>query len=122
MLVNERYGHPRRLRGLRIKENSLLQYRESVLNLPKIQYCYAHFVNGIAWENLPIEGDLNRFAVLDEIYRQGVIKNVPNDNILVHVFDDEVIFAGGGFHRLAIAKILNLESIPVDVGLIYKGR
>jgi len=31
-----------------------------------------------------------------------------------------VIFAGGGFHRLAIAKILELESMPAQIGVVHK--
>lgn len=121
-IVQAECGNPRKLNGMETQYNGILIHAIPIMDLPKIKYCYEHFVNGIAWAELPIEGDLQRFENIDAIYNQGTILDTPNDNVLVHLFDDDILFAGGGFHRLAIAKILNLESIPVDVGLIYKGR
>lgn len=34
--------------------------------------------------------------------------------------DATALFAGGGFHRLAIAKILELESIPAQLGVVHE--
>jgi hypothetical protein len=121
-IVEAEYDHPRRLKGRETHDDGILMHLIPVMDLPKIKYCYEHFVNGVPWSELPIEGTLQRFDVIDAIYKQGAILDKSNDNVLVHLFNDEIYFAGGGFHRLAIAKILQLESIPVDVGLIYKGR
>src|SRR5690606_21335229 len=40
--------------------------------------------------------------------------------VYVHITrDNQIIFGGGGFHRLAIAKILKLNEIPAQLGVIH---
>jgi len=40
--------------------------------------------------------------------------------IHIHISrDGETLFGGGGFHRLALAKLLNLKRIPVQLGVIH---
>jgi hypothetical protein len=31
------------------------------------------------------------------------------------------VFGGNGFHRLTMAKVLELEEIPICVGMVHKG-
>ena len=79
---------------------------------------------------------LNRFRVLDLIYSEIQKSNAlktrfelsltasPTDEtggIFVH-FDrsGKPIFGGGGWHRLMIAKILEIPSIPIQIGIIHE--
>jgi hypothetical protein len=66
------------------------------------------------------------YLELDGIYsyarRHGKLKDIPNNNILVHLHGNNVYFAGEGFHRLAIALILGLKNVPVDVSLIFENE
>jgi hypothetical protein len=44
---------------------------------------------------------------------------IEKGGIYVHFMNGAVpIFGGGGFHRLAMARALNLETIPVCIGLV----
>lgn len=41
-------------------------------------------------------------------------------DIYVHIArNGELLFGGGGWHRLAIAQILNLKTIPVQLGVVH---
>lgn len=113
----------------------------------RIQYCYGHWKEGKSWEELgvidymtktkkygswPREKIEARFKMLDQAFeetkRDERLKSRSeldpsnfreSDGILVHIGKDgEVIFGGNGFHRLAIAKVLELEKIPACVGLV----
>ena len=122
-IVLERYGHPRLIRGVKIVDADLLPHKLPMLNQHKIKYCYEHFVKGKPWQDLPIEdAPAERYLQLDSLYREVKEKRrfaeLENDNVLIHLIDDKPYFAGGGFHRLAIALILGLPEIPVDVSLI----
>ena len=113
----------------------------------RIQYCYAHWKEGISWEDLgvidymtqtkkygpwPREKIVARFEMLDRAFeetkKEGRLKTREEidpsnfretEGILVHIgTDGELIFGGNGFHRLAISKVLELEKIPACVGLV----
>ena len=119
------HGQPRLLRGLEIDNDSLLRHKRPLSHEHKIKYCFEHFVNGKPWQNLPIEAaTAERYFKLDCIYREvqesGFLKEVRDNNILIHLFKGVPYFAGGGFHRLAIALILGLKEIPVDISLIRR--
>lgn len=116
--------HPRRLMGKIIKDRSIFDLARSIYELDKIKYCVQHFVDGVPWRLLPVEkAPPERYALLDRVYAEakstGKFQRCGN-NILVHLRDGEPFFGEGGYHRLAIALILGLKSVPVDVGLIYK--
>jgi hypothetical protein len=41
--------------------------------------------------------------------------------VYIHIDrNSKVLFGGGGFHRLAIAKILKLNTIPTQLGVVHK--
>lgn len=79
-------------------------------------------------------GDVyHRLSILDEIYLESkksaslktrhqlnLSPNKLNEKggILVHFDSKNNVILGGGFHRLAIAKILGLEYIPAVIGLV----
>ncbi|MDR9411000.1 MAG: hypothetical protein RI573_19315, partial [Balneolaceae bacterium] len=108
---------------------------------------YKHWKEDKSWEELgvidymtktkkygswPREKIEARFKMLDQAFEEtkqlGRLKtreemNSSNfresEGILVHIGSGgEVIFGGNGFHRLAIAKVLELEKIPACVGLV----
>ena len=121
--VLNKYGHPRRLKGRQVQDAEILQHKTSLFDEPKIKYCVRHFAEGIAWKDLPIESAPDaRYFKLDCIYREakesGILRDIYGNNVLIHLIDGEPYFAGGGYHRLAIALILGLHEIPVDVSLI----
>jgi hypothetical protein len=122
-IVLERYGHPRLIRGLKVVNNDLLPHKVPVLKEHKIKYCFEHFVEGKPWHELPTEeAPKERYWQLDCLYWEAKesrkFAELENDNVLIHLIDGEPYFAGGGYHRLAIALILGLPEIPVDVSLI----
>ncbi len=113
----------------------------------RMKYCFDHWVKNQSWEDLgviefmkttksysswPIEKIQERFNTLDRAYNEakktGRLKTRkeidPNaireeGGILVHISNTgEPVFGGNGFHRLAIAKILKLNKIPVCLGII----
>lgn len=113
----------------------------------RIQYCYGHWKDGKSWEELGVIEHMSntkkygdwprkkikaRFEMLDQAFeetkRDGRLKTREemdpsnfreSEGILVHIGSGgEVIFGGNGFHRLAIAKVLELEKIPACVGLV----
>lgn len=75
-----------------------------------------------------------RYERLDDVFRvvsterrlrtRGELKSRnfrESGGVFVHIGRDaEVLFAGGGFHRLAIAKVLGLESIPAQLGVVHQ--
>ena len=126
-IVAEKYGHPRLCLGLTVEDNDLLKHKISIFTEPKIKYCVNHFVEGISWKDLPIEdAPAERYFRLDCLFREtkaiGAFKDLPGDNIIIHLINGKPYFAGGGYHRLAIALILGLREIPVDVSLICNAK
>lgn len=122
-LVSEWYGSPRLLRGLEVVSNDILQHKRPILAEHKIKYCFEHFVSGVPWHELAIEPAPNeRYLQLDCLYREvkktRKFAALERDNVLIHLIDGRPYFAGGGYHRLAIALILGLPEIPVDLSLI----
>lgn len=122
-LVSEWYGSPRLLRGLEVVDNDILQHKRPILAEHKIKYCFEHFVSGVPWHELAIEPAPNeRYLQLDCLYREvkktRKFAELERDNVLIHLIDGRPYFAGGGYHRLAIALILGLPEIPVDLSLI----
>lgn len=80
-----------------------------------------------------LEDIIARYNRLDQLFeevkRTGAFKTQKQLNpsaeneqggIYVHIGrDNKLIFGGGGFHRLAIAQILNLKSIPAQLGVVH---
>lgn len=118
-----------------------------ITNEFRIQYCYKHWKEGKSWKELGVIDHMSkakkykdwprkkieaRFEMLDRAFqqtkREGRLKTRkemnPNnfreeDGILVHIgTDGQPYFGGNGFHRLAISKVLELDKIPVCVGLV----
>jgi len=59
------------------------------------------------------------FKCYRDIQGRGINRNL--NGVYIH-FDRNCnpIFGGGGYHRLAIAKILNLNTIPCQLGVVHK--
>lgn len=115
----------------------------------RTQYCLKHWKEGTSWEelgviehmsnskkygSLPRSKITERFVNLDRAFEEAKQMNRlktrkeidpsnfrEKDGILVHIAKDGVpVFGGNGFHRLAIAKVLELDKIPACVGLVDK--
>jgi len=115
----------------------------------RIQYCFRHWKNNETWEEIgvidhmtktnkygswSIERIKDRFRMLDQAFQEttklGRLKtrrelepgNFREDGgVYVHIAKGgKPVFGGNGFHRLAIAKVLELEEIPVCVGMVDK--
>ncbi|TVR18835.1 MAG: hypothetical protein EA391_01610 [Balneolaceae bacterium] len=115
----------------------------------RMQYCFKHWRDGRSWQeigvfdymmqtksygNWPLEKIKARYTMLDQAFQKtkeiGRLKtrqeiNPGNfreeDGILVHIANDgEIIFGGNGFHRLAMAQVLELKQIPACLGLVDK--
>lgn len=115
----------------------------------RIRYCYQHWKKGESWEELgvidhmksakkykdwPRDKIKDRFRMLDEAFeevkeaeRLKTRKEMDSSNfretagILIHIGSDgEPYFGGSGFHRLAMAKVLELRQMPAYVGLVDK--
>lgn len=77
---------------------------------------------------------VERYQYLDQLYQElkggkpflsQLSLNTKNirekGGIHIHIGrNQELLFSGGGHHRLAIAQILNLEEIPAQLGVIHK--
>lgn len=115
----------------------------------KYQAVEEHFCQNVSWEDTGIidylltqlsekertsidgcrsrEEIKDRYRRIDELYdklqKEGYqeSKHGPADYIAVHVGrDGELIFAGSGWHRLSLSKILNLSRIPVWIRARHK--
>lgn len=115
----------------------------------RIRYCFEHWKTGKSWNELgvidymsktnkygswPTEKIQARFEMLDKAFKEtktlGRIKsrkevNPENfreqDGIYVHIAKNgKPVFGGNGYHRLAIAKVLELKQIPACVGIVDK--
>jgi len=115
----------------------------------RFNYCIEHWRDGKSWEELGVfefmadtkkygnwteEQIKKRFEMLDkafsEIREMGRLKRRKEidpsnfrekDGILIHIGKNgKPYFGGGGFHRLAIAKVLKLDKIPACLGVIDK--
>lgn len=113
----------------------------------RIKYCNEHWSEGKSWEEIgvinymtdtrkygswPREKIVKRFNKLDQLYeetkkhrrlktREEIDPNAfrENEGILIHIGPNgKPFFGGGGFHRLAIARILKLEEIPACIGVV----
>ena len=75
-----------------------------------------------------------RYAGIDELYadvkkkgrlvprgvRAGPLGRIYRDGVYIHVGrTGDLIFGCAGYHRLAVAKILGLESIPAQLGVVH---
>ena len=137
----------RKANGKKINNDDIFKHCVSYFMIPKITFCYMRWVQKQSWEETGvyeymeklieesngkcIDGcrtlaDIHkRYNNLDLIYLEAqkektLRKQKFGNNILIHLNKGKPIFAGGGCHRFAISKILNLECVPVDVGLIYE--
>lgn len=115
----------------------------------RIQYCFKHWKDGISWDELGVIDHLSksskygswpkkkireRFRMLDRAFEEtkklGRLKTRDEidpagfreeDGILVHIGKHgEPVFGGNGFHRLAMAQVLELDRIPACIGLVDK--
>lgn len=72
-----------------------------------------------------IEEVKNRYKNIDELYKsineEGYKELEGIDQVCVNIGrDGEIIFNGNGKHRLSIAKVLNIDEIPVRVLVRHK--
>ena len=108
--------------------------------------CYEHWVNGTKWEEteriktkmsvIEKKGEIDGCRSLDDIYetvkREGGFRtqeelhgktryfNKGEGEIEIFIGPNgELIHGTGGNHRLALAKILNLNKIPVKIGVVH---
>ena len=139
----------KRLKGTPIMGGKWDLRTSPIAEHPTFKGLYEHFHNGVVWReamfNTPGFTYLQRpetFAAKckqrDALYRSIVERGLLPDftpeaedrenfnegeirNITIHIGrNGELIFAGRGWHRLSIAKILGLESIPVQVLLRHQ--
>lgn len=59
------------------------------------------------------------FRLFKSIKKNGILKNTDNNIECIIDRNKNLIKIGGGNHRLAIARILNLRLIPVEIKLIH---
>ena len=148
--------HPRKASGFVVHGKWPVDEQEGLMDvdkLPKVQFCYRHFVDGVPWEETgvyehmasliekrgKVDGCANsndvvqRYQNLDQLYSQvkqekalrktkEVKKGVFREygSVLIHIGPGgKPFFGGGGAHRFAIAKILNLEYIPAQIGCVH---
>jgi len=126
-------------------DNDLCQISQKI----KYKAVKNHFCNEVPWEETGIIGHLHsqlreekrssvdgcsnrpqlnsRYRQIDNIYEDMKEsgyereKHEKSDCITVHIGrDGELIFAGNGWHRLTMAKILGLDEIPVWVLVRHK--
>jgi hypothetical protein len=96
-------------------------FQQILENGSKIDNCLTYDDVILRYDNLDI--------LFDSIKRKGrlLTKNEldpchfrENQGILMHFGPDgKPYFGGGGFHRLTIAKLLELDEIPVQVGIVH---
>lgn len=113
----------------------------------KIKYCIRHWEQGLSWEELgyfdfmksvprhredSLELIRERFHMLDRAFEDakqtGRLKTRSEidskafrekDGILIHIDScGNPVFGGNGFHRMAIAKVLNLKKVPACLGVV----
>jgi hypothetical protein len=140
--------HRNRASG-RVVDWSKIQEFLPLMEQCKMKFCFRHWKDGVSWEELGYydfmgrmvrhrmekrQQIMDRFAMLDEAFesarRTGTLKMRCQINpsafreeggILIHIGPGGTPFFGGnGFHRLAIAKVLNLPRIPVCMGVVDK--
>lgn len=79
---------------------------------------------------------LTRLQALDELYRRtasakklytryelGFTESIYDESGGIYVHFDgygNPIFGGGGYHRLAIGKLLNLNTVPICIGIVHR--
>ncbi len=148
--------HPRKASGFVVNGNWPENEIEGLIDvnkLPKIRFCFQHFVDGVSWKETgvyehiasliekrgKVDGCANgndviqRYQRLDDLYAQikkeGALRKTKEvkrgvfrekGGVLIHIGPGGTpFFGGGGAHRFAIAKILNLEYIPAQVGCVH---
>ncbi len=138
--------HRDRASGLVISWSNIKEFLP-LLEQPKIDFCLRHWRDGVSWDDLGYYDLMatrprhrqwsrsqiaERFHMLDEAYNHakltGTLKTRrqvdprafrEEDGILMHIGPGgQPVFGGNGFHRLAIAKCLGLQKIPVCVGVV----
>lgn len=79
------------------------------------------------------EGLRKRYEAIDELHgsivekgllnrRERPLDDTPFDDILINVArDGTLLFNGNGWHRLSIAKVLDIEKIPVRIYVRHTG-
>jgi hypothetical protein len=115
----------------------------------RIQYCEGRWNKGLSWEELgvydfmkitkkygdwPKEKVIKRFdnydRVFEKVKKEKRLKTRnelepsnfrEKDGILIHIGPGgKPFFGGNGFHRLAMARVLELNPIPACIGVVDK--
>lgn len=117
--------YSRLMSGTIVKSDHIFDEKTKLEEHYKFKYIRDRYVNLINPNLLKIEEGRN-WEDVDRLFHsikdKGLNKNLMNygDGIIIH-FDSNAtpIFGGGGFHRLSIAKILDIPQIPVEIGLVH---
>jgi hypothetical protein len=126
----------------------------NIIEVPKIKFCFDHWVNGVPWENTgafefmehlikkwgrrvdgckSIDDIVGRYQKLDEIFvqvkKEGRLKTRKEINpynfrerggIFFHIGPEgELFFSLRGAHRLAMALILEIKIVPIQMGRVH---
>ncbi|WP_051822395.1 hypothetical protein [Desulfonatronum thiodismutans] len=140
-------GEHRNLASGRVVDWSKLKEFKPLRNESKIDFCYRHWDEGHSWDELGYyeymsrahrhrndtrQTIIDRFAMLDHAFEQsratGTLQTRSEldpssfreeSGVLIHIGENGVpYFGGNGFHRMAIAKILNLKRFPACIGVV----
>ncbi len=93
-----------------------------------------HFVEEVPWEKLPLDNE--RGCTKDQLYERMVVEGYTNQRELHPVWnpfrkrdfeigvvidaDGEIKWTGYGQHRLIIAKLLDIDEVPVQVHVRHR--
>jgi len=134
--------------GSIIKADAFFSHKFNFLESDIFTICKKHWVNGESWEAAgaykrmmlliekfgsydgckSVKDVQSRYQNLDllfnEVSKSGTLHKSKSfreeDGILVHIGQHgELYFGGNGNHRLAMAIILELEKIPVQLGTVH---
>jgi hypothetical protein len=118
------YSYSRLDSGKVIKSNELLTSKSLFQDHYKFRYLYERYVEMVDPSMIVIE-EGRTWLQIDSLYssikKNGLFKIYKRgDGIIVHIDESgNFIFGGGGFHRLGIAKILGIDKVLVEVGLVH---
>lgn len=117
--------HSRLMSGTIVKSNLIFDYKTKLHDHYKFRYMLDRYVNlndsnqlnieeGRSWDEIDrLFNSIRQNGVKEELMKHG-------DGIIIHFDKNGVpLFGGGGFHRLSIAKILNIPIIPAEIGLVH---
>ncbi|WP_290650804.1 hypothetical protein, partial [Aquisalimonas sp.] len=111
-----------------------------ILDIPKFQYCRDRWIGGRSWQQLGVLGnnqesskEIDRFDELDRLFYHSIESRRFKTRIeidkysfrewggtLIHISRDlKPIFGCSGYHRMAIAKLAELDLIPAQLGCVH---